>query len=96
MITFQKMERLMGKETTINFENGIFLDKRYKTIVVGKIVEDKLEWLDTFEKLSEKDCELLVKMIRSRKIMHDFNLQFHLQPETTKVQTTKTPKHYES
>ena len=89
MITFQKMERLMGKETTINFNNGIFLDKRYRTIVVGKITDDKLEWLDTFEKLSEKDCELLAKMIRSRKIMHEFDLQFHVQPE-------KTPKHYES
>lgn len=89
----------MGKETTINFDNGIFLDKRYRTIVVGKITDDKLEWLDTFEKLSEKDCELLAKMIRSRKIMHEFDLQFHLQPkveQTEKKQSPKTPQHYDS
>ena len=98
MITFQKMERMMGKETTINFNNGIFLDKRYKTIVVGQIKDEQLIWLDDFNKLSEKDRELLRKMLLSRKIIREFELQFHLQPETTieKKQTEKTPKHYES
>lgn len=98
MITFQKMERMMGKETTINFDNGIFLDKRYKTIVVGQIKDEQLLWLDDFNKLSEKDRELLRKMLLSRKVIRGFELQFHLQPETTveKKQAEKAQKHYES
>lgn len=98
MITFQKMERMMGKETTINFDNGIFLDKRYKTIVVGQIKDEQLIWLDDFNKLSDKDRELLRKMLLSRKVIREFELQFHLQPETTveKKQTEKAQKHYES
>lgn len=105
------MERMMGKETTIEFSNGIFLDKRYKTIVVGQIKNDQLVWLDDFNKLSDKDRELLRKMLLSRKVIREFELQFHLQPETTeptkklekkhkKEQVTEQPseeplKHYE-
>lgn len=98
MITFQKMERMMGKETTINFDNGIFLDKRYKTIIVGQIKDEQLIWLDDFNKLSEKDRELLRNMLLSRKVIREFELQFHLQPQTVveKKQTEKAPKHYES
>ena len=95
MITFQKMERMMGKETTINFNNGIFLDKRYKTIVVGQIKDEQLIWLDDFNKLSEKDRELLRKMLLSRKIIREFELQFHLQPETT-VEKKQTEKNTEA
>ncbi len=106
MITFQKMERMMGKETTINFDNGIFLDKRYKTIVVGQIKNEQLVWLDDFNKLSDKDRELLRKMLLSRKVIREFELKFHLQPEPVvekkhkKEQVIEQPseeplKHYE-
>lgn len=98
MITFQKMERMMGKETTINFDNGIFLDKRYRTIVVGQIKDEQLVWIDDFNKLSDKDRELLRKMLISRKVIREFELQFHLQSKTTidEKQIEKAPKHYES
>lgn len=79
MINVQRIERQMGNEKEIHFDNGIFVEKKQNNILVGKIEENQLKWVELFDDLSDNDKELLFKMLKARDVLIGFDRLFHKQ-----------------
>lgn len=101
MITSFKISSLMG-EPSIKLENGITLDRMHGTVLVGKVENGQLLWIENFENLPEKGKELLFKMLKARKVIMSFDVQFNIvtkgivvDDKVKPVKPEKAPKHYE-
>lgn len=95
MITSFKIGSLMG-EPSIKLENGITLDRMHGTVLVGKVENGQLLWIENFENLPEKGKELLFKMLKARKVIMSFDVQFNIVTKGIAIdKPEKAPKHYE-
>lgn len=70
----------MGTEQTITFENGIVLEKssKFNAVIVMKVKDFDILWVENFENLPEKGKELIAKMLRARKVMLSFDTEFNI------------------
>lgn len=70
----------MGSEQTIKFDNGIVLQKSndYDEVLVMKVKDFDVQWVETFTNLPERGKALVVKMLRARKVMLSFDTEFNL------------------
>ena len=95
-ITTFKISSLMG-EQSIRLENGITLDRMYGTILVGKIENNKLLWIENFDNLPEAGKKLIMLMLKARKVMLSFNTEFNVVTKGIVIdKPEKALKHYES
>lgn len=86
----------MGDQS-IKLENGITLDRMYGTVLVGKVENGQLLWIENFDNLPEKGKELLFKMLKARKVIMNFDVQFNVVTKGVAInKLEKTPRHYES
>jgi hypothetical protein len=99
-------------EPSIKLENGITLDRMHGTVLVGrmhgtvlvgKVENGQLLWIENFDNLPEKGKDLLFKMLKARKVIMSFDVQFNIvtkdivvDDKAKPVKPEKTPKHYES
>ena len=96
MITSFKISALMG-EPSIKLENGITLDRMHGTVLVGKVKNGELQWIENFENLPVKGKELLFKMLKARKVIMSFDTEFNVITKGIVIdKPEKAPKHYES
>ena len=96
MITSFKISSLMGDQS-IKLENGITLDRMYGTVLVGKVENGQLLWIENFDNLPEKGKELLFKMLKARKVIMNFDVQFNIVTKGIVIdKLEKAPRHYES
>lgn len=96
MITSFKISSLMG-EQSIKLENGITLDRMHGTVLVGKVENGQLLWIENFDNLPEKGKDLLLKMLKARKVIMSFDVQFNVVTKGIVIdKPEKAPKHYES
>lgn len=91
MITSFKISALMG-EPSIKLENGITLDRMYGTVLVGKVKDGELQWIENFENLPEKGKELLFKMLKARKVIMSFDTEFNVITKGIVIDNSKTVK----
>ena len=70
----------MGSEQTIKFDNGIVLQKSndYDEVLVMKVKDLDVQWVETFTNLPERGKALVVKMLRARKVMLSFDTEFNI------------------
>ena len=70
----------MGSEQTIKFDNGIVLQKSndYDEVLVMKVKDLDVQWVETFTNLPERGKVLIVKMLRARKVMLSFDTEFNI------------------
>jgi len=70
----------MGSEQTIKFDNGIVLQKSndYDEVLVMKVKDLDVQWVETFTNLPERGKVLIVKMLRARKVMLSFDTEFNV------------------
>ena len=95
MITSFKISSLMGDQS-IKLENGITLDRMHGTVLVGKVENVQLLWIENFDNLPEKGKELLFKMLKARKVIMNFDVQFNVVTKGVAInKLEKTPRHYE-
>ena len=95
MITSFKISSLMGDQS-IKLENGITLDRMYGTVLVGKVENGQLLWIENFDNLPEKGKELLFKMLKARKVIMNFDVQFNVVTKGIVIdKLEKAPRHYE-
>lgn len=95
MITSFKISSLMG-EPSIKLENGITLDRMHGTVLVGKVENGQLLWIENFDNLPEKGKDLLFKMLKARKVIMSFDVQFNVVTKGIAIdKPEKAPKHYE-
>lgn len=95
MITSFKISSLMGDQS-IKLENGITLDRMYGTVLVGKVANGQLLWIENFDNLPEKGKELLFKMLKARKVIMNFDVQFNIVTKGIVIdKLEKAPRHYE-
>ena len=86
----------MGDQS-IKLENGITLDRMYGTVLVGKVENGQLLWIENFDNLPEKGKELLFKMLKARKVIMNFDVQFNIVTKGIVIdKLEKAPRHYES
>lgn len=80
MLTIFRLKTLMGSEQTIKFDNGIVLQKSndYNEVLVMKVKDFDIQWVETFTNLSERGKVLIVKMLRARKVMLGFDTEFNV------------------
>ncbi len=90
MIPVQKIKALMGGEQTIKFDNGVVLSKQFDTVLVGKMKDLELQWIENFNNLPEQGKNLIVKMLKARKVMLSFDTEFNI--VTKGIVIDKTPK----
>ena len=84
-------------EPSIKLENGITLDRMHGTVLVGKVENGQLLWIENFDNLPEKGKDLLFKMLKARKVIMSFDVQFNVVTKGIVIdKPEKTPKHYES
>jgi len=96
MITSFKIGSLMG-EPSIKLENGITLDRMHGTVLVGKVENGQLLWIENFDNLPERGKDLLFKMLKARKVIMSFDVQFNVITKGIVIdKPEKAPKHYES
>lgn len=96
MITSFKISSLMG-EPSIKLENGITLDRMHGTVLVGKVENGQLLWIENFDNLPERGKDLLFKMLKARKVIMSFDVQFNVVTKGIVIdKPEKAPKHYES
>lgn len=85
----------MGDQS-IKLENGITLDRMHGTVLVGKVENGQLLWIENFDNLPEKGKELLFKMLKARKVIMNFDVQFNVVTKSVAInKLEKTPRHYE-
>ena len=77
MITSFKIGSLMG-EPSIKLENGITMDRMHGTVLVGKVKDGQLQWIENFDNLPENGKMLLFKMLKARKVMMSFDTEFNV------------------
>ena len=79
MLTIFRLKTLMGSEQTIKFDNGIVLQKSndYDEVLVMKVKDFDVQWVETFTNLPERGKVLIVKMLRARKVMLSFDTEFN-------------------
>ena len=95
MITSFKISSLMG-EPSIKLENGITLDRMHGTVLVGKVENGQLLWIENFDNLPERGKDLLFKMLKARKVIMSFDVQFNVVTKGIAIdKPEKAPKHYE-
>lgn len=86
----------MGDQS-IKLENGITLDRMHGTVLVGKVENGQLLWIENFDNLPEKGKELLFKMLKARKVIMNFDVQFNIVTKGIVIdKPEKAPRHYES
>ena len=96
MITSFRISSLMGDQS-MKLENGITLDRMHGTVLVGKVENGQLLWIENFDNLPEKGKELLFKMLKARKVIMNFDVQFNVVTKGVAInKLEKTPRHYES
>lgn len=80
MLTIFRLKTLMGSEQTIKFDNGIVLQKSndYDEVLVMKVKDLDVQWVETFTNLPERGKVLIVKMLRARKVMLSFDTEFNI------------------
>ena len=80
MLTIFRLKTLMGSEQTIKFDNGIVLQKSndYDEVLVMKVKDLDVQWVETFTNLPERGKVLIVKMLRARKVMLSFDTEFNV------------------
>ena len=85
----------MGDQS-IKLENGITLDRMHGTVLVGKVENGQLLWIENFDNLPENGKELLFKMLKARKVIMNFDVQFNVVTKGVAInKLEKTPRHYE-
>ena len=83
-------------EPSIKLENGITLDRMHGTVLVGKVENGQLVWIENFDNLPDKGKELLFKMLKARKVIMSFDVQFNVVTKGRVIdKPEKAPKHYE-
>ena len=83
-------------EPSIKLENGITLDRMHGTVLVGKVENGQLVWIENFDNLPDKGKELLFKMLKARKVIMSFDVQFNVVTKGMVInKPEKAPKHYE-
>lgn len=91
MVTIQKIKSLMGTEQSIKFENGVVLEKsiKYNAVIVMKVKDFDILWVENFENLPEKGKELIIKMLKARKVMLSFDTEFNIITKGMVIDKTK-------
>lgn len=94
MVNVQKIKALMGAEQTINFENGVVLEKshKYNAVIVMKVKDLEIQWIENFENIPEKGKELIVKMLKARKVMLSFDTEFNVVTRGIVIEKPKKEK----
>ena len=94
MVNVQKIKALMGAEQTINFENGVVLEKshKYNAVIVMKVKDLEIQWIENFENITEKGKELIVKMLKARKVMLSFDTEFNVVTKGIVIEKPKKEK----
>lgn len=92
MISAQKIIRLMGNNSSIKLENGITIDKLHGAVLVGKLKDCQLEWIENFDNLPEKGKNLLVRMLNARKTLMSFDVEFNIATQGIVIDKSKTEK----
>lgn len=94
MVNVQKIKALMGAEQTINFENGVVLEKshKYNAVIVMKVKDLEIQWIENFENIPEKGKELIVKMLKARKVMLSFDTEFNVVTKGIVIEKPKKDK----
>lgn len=92
MISAQKIIRLMGNTSNVVLENGITIDKLHGAVLVGKVKDCKLEWVENFENLPERGQKLLVRMLNARKTLMSFDVEFNIATQGIVIDKSKTEK----
>lgn len=83
-------------EQSIKLENGITLDRMHGTVLVGKVENGQLLWIENFDNLPERGKDLLFKMLKARKVIMSFDVQFNVVTKGIAIdKPEKAPKHYE-
>lgn len=83
-------------EPSIKLENGITLDRMHGTVLVGKVENGQLLWIENFDNLPERGKDLLFKMLKARKVIMSFDVQFNVVTKGIAIdKPEKAPKHYE-
>lgn len=96
IITSFKISSLMG-EQSIKLENGITLDRMHGTVLVGKVENGQLMWIENFDNLPEAGKKLIMLMLKARKVMLSFDTEFNIVTKGIVIdKPEKAPKHYES
>ena len=96
IITSFKISSLMG-EQSIKLENGITLDRMHGTVLVGKVENGQLMWIENFDNLPEAGKKLIMLMLKARKVMLSFDTEFNIVTKGVAIsKPEKAPKHYES
>ena len=65
-------------EPSIKLENGITMDRMHGTVLVGKVKDGQLQWIENFDNLPENGKMLLFKMLKARKVMMSFDTEFNV------------------
>ena len=80
MTKIQKIKKLMGAESLIQLENGVVLEKstKFNAIIVMKVKDLEVQWIENFENLPEKGKKLIEKMLKARKVMLSFDTEFNI------------------
>lgn len=80
MANIQKIKKLMGTESLIQLENGVVLEKstKFNAIIVMKVKDLEVQWIENFENLPEKGKKLIEKMLKARKVMLSFDTEFNI------------------
>ena len=80
MTKIQKIKKLMGEESLIQLENGVVLEKstKFNAIIVMKVKDLEVQWIENFENLPEKGKKLIEKMLKARKVMLSFDTEFNI------------------
>lgn len=92
MVTTFRLKALMGAEQTIKFDNGIVLMKtEFNAVLVGKVKDFDLLWIENYENLPEKGKALILKMMRARKTMLSFDTEFNVVTKGIVLDDLKKP-----
>lgn len=80
MSNIQKIKKLMATESLIQLENGVVLEKstKFNAIIVMKVKDLEVQWIENFENLPEKGKKLIEKMLKARKVMLSFDTEFNI------------------
>lgn len=80
MTNIKKIKKLMATESLIQLENGVVLEKstKFNAIIVMKVKDLEVQWIENFENLPEKGKKLIEKMLKARKVMLSFDTEFNI------------------
>lgn len=87
MEKLHKVRALMKGQQTIKFENGIVLQQLFGTILVGKMKDCELEWIENYVNLPDSGKKLLYNMLKARALMLSFDTEFNIITKGNAIKT---------